>query len=602
MSGSTRAITLSISVKDADTVLTTLRNIGPAGEDALARLEAAAQKAAGRGGGGGMAQLATATQNTTTQFRSMTTVVQQGGFQLQDFFVQVQGGTSALTALSQQGSQFLGIFGPGGAVAGAVLAIGALAAGLLTGSQNANVFRNSEESLAAAFRASKEVVDALIASTRNLANERRNAAIAEVQVEVGRARLAQDRIETERTSILGENALARRAGGALDQGLVTQNQQRIDELNQRAQRAGQIADRLQQDLDNLTNLRRFDGLRDPRDGEGSGGGNVDEMLAAAQTARDRARREAEAAARAAAAAGRRNAAAAGRDANLSQTGIDAGTRADADAVRDYEAALRSVENPMERYTRRVEELSALQVRLQEAGTPMRPEDDARLYEAISKELEDATNRTSGLNSAARELGMTFSSAFEDAVIKGKALSDVLKGVAEDLARIILRQAVVQPLAGAASSAATAAGNYLGSLFSPSTATGATYGAGGYTGAGPFTASALGNAFSGGRLIPFATGGVVDRATVMPMALMGEAGPEAVVPLKRGKDGKLGIAGGSGGGSSITQNITIDARGADPTVVPLIRTAMAQVKREARAELLAEIQRGGQAAKIVGRRA
>lgn len=602
MSGSTRAITLSISVKDADTVLTTLRSIGPAGEDALARLEAAAQKAAGRGGGGGMAQLATATQNTTTQFRSMTTVVQQGGFQLQDFFVQVQGGTSALTALSQQGSQFLGIFGPGGAVAGAVLAIGALAAGLLTGSQNANVFRNSEESLAAAFRASKEVVDALIASTRNLANERRNAAIAEVQVEVGRARLAQDRIETERTSILGENALARRAGGALDQGLVTQNQQRIDELNQRAQRAGQIADRLQQDLDNLTNLRRFDGLRDPRDGEGSGGGNVDEMLAAAQTARDRARREAEAAARAAAAAGRRNAAAAGRDANLSQTGIDAGTRADADAVRDYEAALRSVEKPMERYTRRVEELSALQVRLQEAGTPMRAEDDARLYEAISKELEDATNRTSGLNSAARELGMTFSSAFEDAVIKGKALSDVLKGVAEDLARIILRQAVVQPLAGAASSAATAAGNYLGSLFSPSTATGATYGAGGYTGAGPFTASALGNAFSGGRLIPFATGGVVDRATVMPMALMGEAGPEAVVPLKRGKDGKLGIAGGSGGGSSITQNITIDARGADPTVVPLIRAAMSQAKREARSELLAEIQRGGRAAQIVGRRA
>jgi hypothetical protein len=50
--------------------------------------------------------------------------MQQVGYQVQDFAVQVQGGQNALVALGQQGSQLLGIFGPAGAVAGAILAIG----------------------------------------------------------------------------------------------------------------------------------------------------------------------------------------------------------------------------------------------------------------------------------------------------------------------------------------------------------------------------------------------------------------------------------------------------------------------------------------------
>jgi hypothetical protein len=52
----------------------------------------------------------------------------QAGFQIQDFAVQVSGGTSALTAFAQQAPQFLGIFGPTGAVAGALVAVGAIAA------------------------------------------------------------------------------------------------------------------------------------------------------------------------------------------------------------------------------------------------------------------------------------------------------------------------------------------------------------------------------------------------------------------------------------------------------------------------------------------
>lgn len=63
-------------------------------------------------------------------------IFQQGGYQVGDFAVQVQGGTSALTAFTQQGSQFLGIFGPWGAVMGAILAVGAPVAGVLWGIMN----------------------------------------------------------------------------------------------------------------------------------------------------------------------------------------------------------------------------------------------------------------------------------------------------------------------------------------------------------------------------------------------------------------------------------------------------------------------------------
>lgn len=57
--------------------------------------------------------------------------MQQAGYQVQDFIVQVQGGQSALVAFSQQGSQLAGAFGPGGAVVGALIALGTVLTGVL---------------------------------------------------------------------------------------------------------------------------------------------------------------------------------------------------------------------------------------------------------------------------------------------------------------------------------------------------------------------------------------------------------------------------------------------------------------------------------------
>ena len=60
----------------------------------------------------------------------------------------------------------------------------------------------------------------------------------------------------------------------------------------------------------------------------------------------------------------------------------------------------------------------------------------------------------------------------------------------------------------------------------------------------------GASFAQGRVMPFADGGVISGPTTFPMrggvGLMGEAGPEAIMPLARGPDGKLGVRGGGGG--------------------------------------------------------
>lgn len=76
----------------------------------------------------------------------------------------------------------------------------------------------------------------------------------------------------------------------------------------------------------------------------------------------------------------------------------------------------------------------------------------------------------------------------------------------------------------------------------------------------------GGAFAQGRVTPFARGGVVSSPVTFPMrgglGLMGEAGPEAIMPLSRGADGKLGVrAAGGGSPVSVVMNIqTPDAEG------------------------------------------
>ena len=103
----------------------------------------------------------------------------------------------------------------------------------------------------------------------------------------------------------------------------------------------------------------------------------------------------------------------------------------------------------------------------------------------------------------------------------------------------------------------------------------------------------GGVMSRGKLTPFAYGGVVNGPTVFPMAngmgLMGEAGPEAIMPLKRGKDGKLGVEGGSG--VTINQNINVST-GVQQTVRTEIKSLMPQIAEASKAAVADAKRRGG----------
>ncbi|TDX19622.1 phage tail tape measure protein [Rhodovulum visakhapatnamense] len=147
-----------------------------------------------------------------------------------------------------------------------------------------------------------------------------------------------------------------------------------------------------------------------------------------------------------------------------------------------------------------------------------------------------TQATEDLADAAKETGDSFKTFFKD-LAKGSAdAGDAISALADRMLDDLLDRAL--------SPVSTAMGGFFDSFLS-----GMFGGAGA---GGGVTASALGNVFDGGRVRAFAAGGVVDRPTFFPMrggatGLMGEAGPEAILPLTRLGNGKLGVASLGGGG-------------------------------------------------------
>ncbi|MGQ0565948.1 MAG: phage tail tape measure protein [Gemmobacter sp.] len=135
-------------------------------------------------------------------------------------------------------------------------------------------------------------------------------------------------------------------------------------------------------------------------------------------------------------------------------------------------------------------------------------------------------------------------AFDGLVFDGAKLSDVLKGLGTSIANSFYSVAL-RPVQNAFGGALAQG---ISSLVS---------------GLMPFEKGA---AFSQGRVMPFARGGIVAEPTSFPMrggrGLMGEAGPEAIMPLARGADGRLGVqAGGGGRAVTVVMNIaTPDVQG------------------------------------------
>lgn len=97
------------------------------------------------------------TATAQPKLKGFGTGAQQVGYQVQDMIVQIQGGTSAFVALGQQGSQLAGAFGPGGAVIGAIIALGAAVGGTLY--KTLGQAKVSAEELAAASKSVDAVFD-----------------------------------------------------------------------------------------------------------------------------------------------------------------------------------------------------------------------------------------------------------------------------------------------------------------------------------------------------------------------------------------------------------------------------------------------------------
>lgn len=209
------------------------------------------------------------------------------------------------------------------------------------------------------------------------------------------------------------------------------------------------------------------------------------------------------------------------------------------ALGSMREALIGLVDPIQKYRVELDKVDTLL----EAGL-ITPEQatDARMY--WQEQIDSAAGfgaEITKVRSLTEDLGLTFESAFEGAIVEGKALSDVLNSLAKDVTRVFLRKTVTEPL-----------GNWASSFF-----------------AGLFP-SALGNVFAGGVPVrAFAAGGVVSSPTVFPLGLMGEAGPEAIMPLKRGRDGKLGV---TGGGTTI--NMVVHANDANS-----VRASMGQIKAD-----------------------
>lgn len=178
--------------------------------------------------------------------------------------------------------------------------------------------------------------------------------------------------------------------------------------------------------------------------------------------------------------------------------------------------------------------------------------DKLFPENFSRELDDVSLELERIGDLADGVARSISTAFRGALLDGKSFNAVLNDIARSFADIALK-AAIKPL-----------GDMVGGL--------------------------VGNLFAGsnpalGTVTPFAKGGVIATPSFFPLAgglgLAGEAGPEAIMPLARSPDGRLGVAGG-GAAVNVTFNVTAsDARSFAASEAELSAMLLRAVKRGTR---------------------
>jgi phage-related minor tail protein len=155
--------------------------------------------------------------------------------------------------------------------------------------------------------------------------------------------------------------------------------------------------------------------------------------------------------------------------------------------------------------------------------------------ARSSDLRTMDALTQSLNRSSESFGRSIVNAFSRGAAEGKRFEDVLRSVGRSMTDSLLKTAL-KPLQAGLSGMLGAGVKSLAGLF--------TGGFGSSVGSIP--------------VAPFAEGGIVASPSYFPtgrgLGLMGERGAEAIMPLSRGPDGRLGIR--AGGGAARPLNVTV----------------------------------------------
>ena len=178
------------------------------------------------------------------------------------------------------------------------------------------------------------------------------------------------------------------------------------------------------------------------------------------------------------------------------------------------------------------QLSSLETSMGEAST-MTAAFDAQLRD-IRQTLGDTTRDLGNLDAG---FSRGLRKAFDGVVFDGMKLSDALSTLGKAMSNTVYN-AAMKPVTDHFGGMLAGGLNALVSSVMP---------------------YAQGGAFTQGRVMPFAKGGVVTSPTTFPMrgatGLMGEAGPEAIMPLSRASDGRLGVRAQGGGAVTVNMNIS-----------------------------------------------
>jgi len=109
-------------------------------------------------------------------------------------------------------------------------------------------------------------------------------------------------------------------------------------------------------------------------------------------------------------------------------------------------------------------------------------------------------------------------------------------------------------------------------------------------------SAKGDAFNNGNIIAFAKGGIVGGPTLFPFAkgtgLMGEAGPEAIMPLRRTANGDLGIiAANSNRPQTVNINVNVEGANGDQHVIDLVKQGVQAGMSQVQGNIIPTVREG-----------